>query len=205
MPRTVEDAIKSVYAQSKGGPPFPHNECKMRTRLAYAVPSDGSKDAAEAWSRTKHRIPDGDPIRGALRWYLGGAEGHGHVTIEDGHGNEWSVDIKRSAATGSHSYWDIVPIGTITTKWTALRYVGRSLDIDGVQVVPTPLPRESETETHPERIVRFKNELNEKRVIDLNVLDLVIKAGTPRRYSAAAYVCKWACIKAARAFLKVVG
>lgn len=174
MPNDPEDAIANVAAQSAHGPRFEVGLCKRKTREAYGVPSDGSKSAAAAWARTKHRIAPG-PVRGALRWYLGGADGYGHVTIDDGKGGEWSVDITRPG------YWDHVPVGTITRRWPNLRYVGTSLDIDGVKVVELP-PRTAQgsTSSSPStrtRLARINNLWTLERIVELELLEATIRAG----------------------------
>lgn len=202
MTRTPDEAISFVYAQSKYGPTFPVNECKMRTRIAYGVPSDGSQDATEARSRTKVRLDclGTEAPRGALLWWTGGSQGHGHVAIADGKGGVWSVDIKR------HGYWDHVPFQTIHDSWPLLKWAGVSLDIDGVQVVPTPEPKEeSAVSTTNPFAVNFKARYNHERVIDLHLLELAIKSGRPHRIALAASVCRAACRSAVYAFLKVAG
>lgn len=177
MTRTPDQAIAHCYNQSSNGPSFTPGMCKARTRTAYGVPSDGSKSAAEAWSRTKHRIGPG-PVRGALRWYLGGADGNGHVTIDDGKGGEWSVDITRPG------YWDHVEVGTITARWPSLRFVGLSLDIDGVQVVPNPAPAKPPT-AEPTVLTRLRNAWRDGRVVHWTTFDSLIRKGTQPDAKAA--------------------
>lgn len=132
MTRTPAQAIADIKAQSAHGLPFKSGMCKQRTRLAYGVPSDGSVDAAQAWARTKHKHPAStvaDAPRGALIWWTGGSQGHGHVGIKAANAAVWSVDIKRPG------HWDKVPIEQISRSWPNLRLVGWSEDIDGVRVV----------------------------------------------------------------------
>lgn len=141
--RTVNEALSAAHEQSRYGPTFGTNECKMRTRLLYAVPSDGTPDATAAWHATdhKHDIGDVDAIpRGALVWWLGGTPtrsnpaGHGHVAICAGSGRVWSTDIKRPGR------FDLVDIEVISASWPRLRLVGWSEDIDGVRVIAAPRP-----------------------------------------------------------------
>lgn len=132
MAHTVAQAIAHVRHQSQHGPSVKPGMCKQQTRIAYAVPSDGSASASEAWSRTRHKHPAAtvaDAPRGALVWWTGGSKGHGHVGIKAGNAYVWSVDIKRPGR------WDKVPIEQITRDWPGLRLVGWSEDIDGVRVV----------------------------------------------------------------------
>lgn len=133
MTNTPDEAIAHCAAQV--GTPFKVGLCKQRTRIAYAVPSDGSGSATEAWHRTDHRlsVPGSLAPRGALLWWTGGANGYGHVAIADGKGGAWSVDIIRSG------YWGHVPFAEIGRTWPNLAFAGVSRDIDGVVVVPAPV------------------------------------------------------------------
>lgn len=137
MTRTPDQAIDHCSRQSKGGPAFAVGTCKKQCRLAYAVPSDGTGSAAEAWRQTDYRLNvAGDQApRGALLWWTGGSNDYGHVAIADGKGGVWSTDILRNG------YFDHVPFAKIGSKWPSLRFVGVSRDIDGVLVVPVaPMP-----------------------------------------------------------------
>lgn len=201
MTANVETALARCYQQSKAGPVFRPNMCKQETREAYSVDSDGSKSATVAWYRTDHRLKvTGDHApRGALLWWTGGSDGNGHVAIADGQGNAWSVDINRAG------YWDRVPFRRISEKWYRLTFAGVSLDIDGVQVVPTPLAKPPAAAQITSNTVRLANMLNEDRVIDLNLLDRIIMAGKPAAVATAAKAAKWACIYAVRAVLAAAG
>lgn len=144
MTRTATEALRAAAAQSRMGPTFGVNECKMRTRLLYEVPSDGTPDATAAWHAAdfKHPIPDdlADIPTGALVWWLGGTPtasnpaGHGHVAPHNGGGRVWSTDIKRPGR------FDLVDIEVISASWPRLRLVGWSEDIDGVRVITPPRP-----------------------------------------------------------------
>jgi len=136
MTRNADQAIAHCFNQSVKGPGFDAGWCKRETREAYDVPSDGSDSATEAWSRTDHRLKVGGASapRGALLWWTGGSDGHGHVAIADGKGGVWSVDVKRAG------YWDHVPFIEIRRWAPQLVFVGVSADIDGVQVIPLAAP-----------------------------------------------------------------
>lgn len=201
--RTVQEALTSCYRQSQAGPAFAPGMCKAQTRAAYGVPSDGSGSATAAWYRTDHRVqitPTAAP-RGALLWWTGGSEGYGHVAIADGQGNVWSVDVKRPG------YWDLVPYAAIRAWAPRLLFAGVSLDIDGVQVVPSPVvkPPPPSGTIQGLRLSRLARMLNEDRVVDLNLIDEIIKHGTPAQLTAAAIAAKWAIINATRAILKAGG
>lgn len=135
MTDRYQQALAYVADPELNGEPFPVGLCKQRTRIAFDVDSDGSVDAAEAWSRTKHRIPltlaDWRP---AILWWTGGSEGHGHVAFTDPTpGLIWTVDFP---GTGR---WNRCSKVRLEAAWPALTYVGASLDIDGVQVIAYPV------------------------------------------------------------------
>lgn len=137
-PRTPAEALRAAAKQSHDGPTFGVNECKKQVRLLYGVPSDGTPDAASAWAAAEHRHPADTPLhdvpRGALVWWTGGKEGHGHVALYAGGGHVWSTDIERPGR------FDLVPTTRITAAW-GLKLVGWSEDIDGVRVIHPSLGR----------------------------------------------------------------
>lgn len=134
MPNTPDEAIDYCSRQSKNGPQFGVGLCKRMCRTAYAVPSDGSRSAAEAWTRTDQRLNVAGSLapRGALLWWTGGSGDYGHVAIADGKGGAWSTDILRPG------FFDHVPFAEFGKRWPSLRWAGVSRDIDGVTVVPVP-------------------------------------------------------------------
>ena len=144
MTVTAQQALARAHNQSINGPRFAVGMCKRKTRELYSVPSDGSGSAAEAWSRTRHRLavdPDIAPP-GALLWWIGGSDRNGHVAIKANTvGFCWSVDFKRGG------FFDRVPIAEITRGWPLLKFAGVSADIDGVQVIPD-LPKATSNIDH---------------------------------------------------------
>lgn len=163
--RTPDEALAVVKHQASNGPAFAVGMCKKQTRLAYGVPSDGSDDATEAWRNTDHRLagPADAAPKGALVWWTGGSDGHGHVAIADGAGYVWSVDIKRAG------YWDRVPVGEISRSWPRLQLAGITADIDGVRVVPAPVKRS--------RVQLAVTTWRTERQVDLALLDAAVAAG----------------------------
>lgn len=204
MTATPDTALARCYQQARSGPAFEPGHCKQETREVYSVPSDGSKSAAIGWLRTDHRLNvAGDKApRGSLLWWTGGSNGYGHVAIADGEGWVWTVDAVKPG------YWGRVPFGWFATHWPALDFAGVSADIDGVQVYSTTgaqIVSPRATATTDQRVARFTNELNEDRVVDLDLLDEIIKHGTPTRLALAAKAAKWACINAARTVIAAAG
>jgi hypothetical protein len=142
--RTPAQAAAACARQSTRGPSFGIGECKLRVRLAYNVPSDGSPSAAVAWTRTQYRHPVPADLAsipdGALLWWTGGSHGFGHVAIKWGtvRGADgrfaaacWSTDLRRAGR------FDRVPVADVHARW-GLTLAGWSEDIDGVRVL-TPV------------------------------------------------------------------
>lgn len=130
MPATIEAAIAACAAQSAHGPAFGKNECQMRVRLAYRVPSDGTPTAAADWHNSKRKHATANPYavpRGGVLAWTGGSTGAGHRAIATGDGRCWSTDIRRIG------HFDLVPISEIHARW-GLTFVGWTEDIDGVTV-----------------------------------------------------------------------
>lgn len=167
MTRTPEQAI--AWTRERGLIPDEHGNaigapgwCKRETRSAYGVPSDGTNDAAEAFARTKFRHSSQTvPPRGAVCWWLGGRNGHGHVAISAGNGSIRTTDLPTSGR------WGTVDLSVPSTRW-ALRYQGWTEDIDGVRVFTPPKPK-------PSRLARLRARL----------LDVSRSAPTRRRREAA--------------------
>jgi GH25 family lysozyme M1 (1,4-beta-N-acetylmuramidase) len=128
-PEPVVGAARAA-ALSKSGPKFGTNECKMRVRLLFDVPSDGSADASTAWGRTKFKHKGTNAPANGIYWWTGGSSGHGHVTVATGKGDEcWSTDIKRPG------HFDLTSVSEINRTWPKLKFQGWSEDIDGVRVI----------------------------------------------------------------------
>lgn len=161
MPRTVDQALEFIRSQSEDGTPFDVGYCKRETREAYAVPSDGSLDAAEAWDRTDHRHPTTITAaipRGAIVWWEGGSDGHGHVAISAGNGLCWTVDFHRDGM------WDLASLEEINRRWTNLRFVGWSEDIDGVRVLQVPPPAAARKHPDADKVLAIAAEHRDAKV-----------------------------------------
>lgn len=124
--RTWREALAFLTKLQRYGAPFKPNECKQRTRFdAYGYGSDGSKDATEAWSRTRHRF-HGRWIPGAFIWWTGGSEGHGHVAL-CGYRKGYirTVDYPREG------HWNTTTVAELERAWPLIKWAGMSLDCDG--------------------------------------------------------------------------
>lgn len=163
MTRTPNEAL----AYTRQHPQLPRaGLCKMMCRTAYGVPSDGTPDATAASHRAE--LHKGKPPHGALLWWRGGRNGHGHVAIYDE-----TSDTIRTTDLPVSGRWGNAKLGDPERLW-GLTYVGWSPDIDGVRVLPKPKPKPKP----PSRLAKLRAQL------DAVARDP--KVGPARRRAAAA-------------------
>jgi hypothetical protein len=79
-------------------------------------------NAVDGWFRTPAKYRHSgknakNAPRGALQFWSGGSQGYGHVTVANGRGKSWGVDLPVSGKIG------MVPTGEIAARW-GLRYLG---------------------------------------------------------------------------------
>jgi hypothetical protein len=136
--RTWREALRFTTNEIKHGEPFGIGLCKMKTREAYLIPTDGSQDAAEAWSRTRHRF-HGLWIPGGLIWWTGGTPDpqtgrrRGHVAQMG-----WRKGRIRSVDYPRTHHWNNTTVAELEKAWPRLEFAGTSLDIDGKTVRAMP-------------------------------------------------------------------
>lgn len=132
----MNPAIREARRRSRSlRPTSEPGMCKREVRECLSlsvghVIGSRSGDAAEAWRNAthKHHTEDPDSIpRGVPVFWLGGSEGHGHVSISTGSGGHWTTDLLRSG------FFDRTGIRLVARKW-GLRLVGWTEDFDGVTV-----------------------------------------------------------------------
>src|SRR3954471_598857 len=123
--------------------------CQRESRLAYAVPSDGTPSAAADWYGADYRHPmsavytaknfEHVPLGALLRWTRG-RSGAGHVALYSGIVNGVPYMISTDLKDGRYvpGARSSVPVSLASRLW-GLRFVGWTEDIDGVHVV-APLP-----------------------------------------------------------------
>lgn len=105
--------------------------CKREVRECYGIAVSRSADAAQAWANAQHKHHETDPgaiPRGVPVFWLGGSGGHGHISIGIGNGGHWTTDLLRTG------FFDRTGIRLVSRKWTSLRLVGWTEDLDGVRV-----------------------------------------------------------------------
>lgn len=100
-------------------------------------------DAADVYSGTRYRHTGSEAPFGMLLWWLGGTEGHGHVTASLGDGTCLTTDFADDGYVGDGRIRR-VPIDAIarySSPRAPLRLMGWTEDIDG-SVVPVALTDE---------------------------------------------------------------
>ena len=103
----------------KGVPWLGH--CAHSVACAYAR-SASNWNAIDGWFRTPEKYRHSgknskNAPRGALQFWSGGSQGYGHVTIANGRGKSWGVDLPDSGKIG------LVPTEVVAAKW-GLKYLG---------------------------------------------------------------------------------
>jgi hypothetical protein len=129
--RTADQAID--YARTTTT--LYHDQCLGFVRAAYALPALGYPDASTAWDGTLHR-GTGTAPRGALLWWTGGSEGHGHVAISNGDGHCYSTDFGAAGYVGDGRI-RLIPIENVA-KQSSCVYRGWSRDYGGNIFLPAP-------------------------------------------------------------------
>lgn len=138
IPAIREARRRSRSATPTSDPGFCKREVRecLSLNVGHVIVSRSS-DAAQAWANAKRKHPTNDPAdipRGAPTFWLGGSDGHGHVSIATGNGGHWTTDLLRPG------FFDRTGIRLVSRKWTSLRLVGWAEDFDGVDVMRGRVP-----------------------------------------------------------------
>lgn len=126
--------VRNAAAYAEHGTDFGVGMCLYASRSA-AQADGGIKDAVAAWgnSQHKHKHSQSIPPRGTFVFYGGGSKGHGHVTVSDGNGWEYSTDLKRRGKVDRVRHTDLMRAwGKTPARPTGLTYLGYAEDINGV-------------------------------------------------------------------------
>jgi hypothetical protein len=151
--------------------PAAAGRCAEHTWRALDIPRQGLPDAtsvARVVQQDRH-MQQGPCPRGAIRYWDGGSEGHGHVGLEmaelDAPSLVASVDVNGPGTVGTRN------LGWFAREWPRLRYLGWSwyfgaIDTEPQEVdVPAPAYRNVKVTT------RQTIPLNEWTVVDLGPVD----------------------------------
>lgn len=128
----MSQAIREARRRSRSSTPTSApGFCKREVRECYRIAVSRSADAAGAWRNARFKHHETDPMsipRGVPVFWLGGSNGHGHVSIATGSGGHWTTDLIRPG------YFDRTGIARVSRQWPNLRLVGWTEDLDGVRV-----------------------------------------------------------------------
>jgi hypothetical protein len=132
----MNPAIREARRRSRSATPTSEpGFCKREVRevlslaVGRVIPSR-SGDAADCWANARHKHHTDDPEsipRGVPVFWLGGSQGHGHVSLSTGNAGHWSTDLLRPG------WFDRTGIRLVARKW-GLRLVGWTEDYDAVTV-----------------------------------------------------------------------
>lgn len=135
MTRTGQAAVDWAKGEAQHASTDWYRRCKEFTRLAFAVPSDGTPSAGAAWDRAKFKHPETDPSKIPLAvpvfWEMESVADH--VAVGIGGGVVVSTDWPHSHDVG------LVRIADLSSNWHG-RLLGWTEDIDGVRVWTPPVP-----------------------------------------------------------------
>lgn len=114
--------------------------CAEHVWLALGGPKDpprqGLPDATAVFKAVpKGKMQGGRAPRGAIVYWTGGANGHGHVALALGDGREMSVDVLGPRTVG------VKPWAWFGTNWPALTYKGWSWYWGQYDTEPKPEPK----------------------------------------------------------------
>ena len=130
--RDVDDRLSWFL----GHRPAAANRCSEHVMHALDVPRQGLPDAtavARVVQKAGH-MQSGACPRGAIRYWDGGSDGHGHVGIEHAHNDAAalvaSVDVNGGGTVGTRS------LGWFAENWPKLRYLGWSWWWGGINTEP---------------------------------------------------------------------
>lgn len=134
MTRTGDAAVDWALREANKHSRDWYRMCKMFTRMAFDVPSDGTPDAGKAWDRARFKHMETDPMRipagVPVFWELTSVADH--VAVSIGNGQCVSTDWP------SHDV-GIVDIAQLSRSWNGI-LLGWTEDIDSVPVYSPPPP-----------------------------------------------------------------
>lgn len=168
--RDVDARLKWFLANK----PLAAGRCAEHTMHALDIPRQGLPDAT-AVARlvmANRDMQQGPCPRGAMRYWLGGADGHGHVGIEH-------APLAQPAAVASTDVGGPRTVGVrvlpwFADNWPALKYVGWSWHFGAIDTQPkeapvTPPPAYRNIKVESRQVIPF----NTWTTIDLGPVDAI--------------------------------
>lgn len=145
MIRSFVDGIAEIRRLAKAGADIGEDNCKMRTREAFLVPSNGTGTAALSWAAAPDQHRDTNPAAApaySFGWMTGGGKGAGHVVVVIPGGK-----ILTPGGPADDDSWYETTAAALLAGWPNLRWVGWTRSIDGqfpalptTPVKPDPAP-----------------------------------------------------------------
>ena len=169
--RDVDDRLAWFLANR----PAAAGRCAEHTMMALDIPRQGLPDAT-AVARMVARngnMHQGAVPRGAIRYWTGGGEGHGHVALEHSHITAASLvastDVGGPRTVGTREFpW-------FARNWPALKYVGWSWHFGAIDTEPKKEPPVSAAPAY--RNIKIEKPqtipLNEWVTLDLGTVDAI--------------------------------
>jgi hypothetical protein len=128
----------------------PVGMCLQQVRMWADIPAR-FPDAATAWANTEDRHPaDLDPPRGALAYWTGGSEGHGHIACALGGGKIRTTDGAGPGRVATR------PLSWVQEEW-GMPYAGWAWDVNGVTI-----PHEEEDDMTEAEWIKLRKIVSEE-------------------------------------------
>jgi hypothetical protein len=150
--KTFTQGITAIRSMIVAGTNIGANNCKLRTREAFSVASNGTPTAAASWHAARDKHAGGHPEDApaySFGWATGGGSGAGHVWINLDGGR-----ILTPGGPDDADHWYETTAIALLRGWTNLRYAGWTRSIDGqypaqpketTPVPPKPAPKKPKT------------------------------------------------------------
>jgi len=142
--RTFEQGAAAIKQAAAAHTNIGKNNCKIRTRQAFNVPSNGSGTAYKSWMSiaASEKHPTSDPGKipdNCFVYFSGGSEGDGHVGVMiDG-------QFYTPGGPANDHIWYATTIAAVLRGWPNLRLAGWSYVIDSQiparPAAPAPKPK----------------------------------------------------------------
>ncbi|GAB7004417.1 hypothetical protein JCM18899A_18900 [Nocardioides sp. AN3] len=154
MTRSFVDGIAHIRDLAARRVDIGVGNCKLRTREAFGVPSNGTATAAASWQHAPDKHAGGRPEDApalSFGYATGGGSGAGHVWVNiDGKGR-----ILTPGGPDHPSLWYETTVGALLGGWRNLRYAGWTRTIDG-QAPALPAPPAKAAPLPPTRVSRAR-------------------------------------------------
>lgn len=127
--KTFLQGVAAIRSMMAAGHNIGRNNCKLRTREAFGVASNGTPTAAASWfaAYDKHVGPDPAAAPGyTFGWATGGGGGAGHVWVNLGGGR-----ILTPGGPSDDDHWTETTTAALFAGWPNLHYAGWTYSIDG--------------------------------------------------------------------------